>query len=142
MAASDNMKVIRELEKALNAKDLKKFRSLHAANVTLRSPDSAEPIKGAQSVVNWYKGFFDAFPDMHADVERTVNQGDWAAVEYVITGTHKGPLVGGGQTIPATGKSVRVSNLSLYRVKDGKVAEIHEYFDQLGFLTQLGVLNP
>ncbi|HKZ63832.1 MAG TPA: ester cyclase [Thermoplasmata archaeon] len=143
MAISEAQKVISLVEKALNARDLKKFRSLHAENVVLQAPDNPEPVRGVESVVKWYKGFFDAFPDMKATAGRSVNQGEWLAVEYTITGTHKGPLAGpGGASIPPTNKAVRVANLSLYRVKGGKVAEVHEYFDQLSFLTQLGLSNP
>ena len=143
MAAADTKKVVNQVEKALNAHDLKKFRSFHAENVVLQAPDNPEPIRGIDSVAKWYKTFFDAFPDMHATVERSVNQGEWLAVEYTITGTHKGPLPGpGGVTVPPTNKTVRIANLSLYRVKGGKVAEVHEYFDQLAFISQLGLSNP
>jgi len=140
MAQSASAKVISQVEKALNARDLKRFKSLHATNVVLQAPDNPQPVKGVDAVFNWYKGFFDAFPDMHAETERTVDKGEWVAVEYTLMGTHKGPLQGpGGQVIPATNKPIRVANLSLYRVKGGKVAEVHEYFDLLGFMSQLGL---
>lgn len=142
MVASEVEKVINQLEKALNAGNLKKFRSLHAENVVLRAPGTEEPVRGVEPVVDWYKGFIEAFPDMKAKAERSVRQGEWLAVEYTITGTHKGPLAGpGGTSIPPTNKAIRVANMSLYRVKGGKVAEVHEYFDQLSFLNQLGVSN-
>jgi steroid delta-isomerase-like uncharacterized protein len=143
MAETQAQKVISQVEKALNARDMKKFRSLHAENVVLQAPDNPEPVRGAEAVVNWYKGFFDAFPDMKATAERSVSQGEWLAVEYTITGTNKGPIsLPGGQKLPATNKPVRIANMSLYRVKGGKVAEVHEYFDQLSFLMQLGISNP
>src|SRR3989304_4392756 len=120
MAAADTKKVVNQVEKALNAHDLKKFRSFHAENAVRQAPDSPDPIRGIDSVAKWYKTFFDAFPDMHATVERSVNQGEWLAVEYTITGTHKGPLPGpGGGTVPATNKSVRIAKLSLSRGRGG-----------------------
>ena len=50
-----------------------------------------------------------AFPDLHIETVRSFGQGDWVCVEWVVTGTHTGPLMGpGGETIPATNKTARV----------------------------------
>jgi len=57
-----------------------------------------------------------------------------------VTGTHLKPLANpAGPPIPPTNRKIRVANCSVYRVQGGKVVEVHEYFDQLGFLAQLGV---
>jgi ketosteroid isomerase-like protein len=41
--------------------------------------------------------------------------------------------------LPATGKSVEIPGCMILRTHGGKVASFHGYFDQMGFLTQLGV---
>ncbi len=141
MAEDDNLKVIEAVENAIRAKDWDAFRDLHAEDVALHAPDSPEPRKGHDSVIEWYSGFFDGFPDMDVKTLRTFVHGDWVCGEYVVAGTHTGSLPGPeGEPIPPTNKRVSVPSCTVYRVQGGKVAEVHEYFDQLGFLAQLGLV--
>ncbi len=136
----DSIAVIDRLEKAQMARDWEEFANLHAESVIQFAPDRAEPRKGRPELVGFYRTFFDAFPDMDAKRERVFAQGEWVCAEYTVTGTHLKPLANpGGQPIPPTNKKVRVANCSVYRVQGGKVVEVHEYFDQLGFLAQLGL---
>jgi hypothetical protein len=58
------------------------------------------------------------------------------AVRFTLHGTHTRDLMG----IPATGKSIRVGALAMFKIKDGKVMVLHGQFDQLGMLQQLGVM--
>lgn len=142
MTQHESMSVIDEVEGALTGKDLDRFVNLHAESVVLHSPDSPEPRKGRTALREWYGGFLNAFPDLQAKRERAVAQGEWVFVEYMVTGTHKGPLPGPeGQMIPPTNKPVVVKNVSVYRVQGGKVTEVREYFDQLGFMMQLGLMK-
>ena len=53
------------------------------------------------------------------------------------TGTHHGEYMG----VPATGKKVKFSWITIYRIADGKVAEEWLVFDQLGLLQQLGAVK-
>lgn len=142
MTQHGNVALIEELDRAFHKRDWDKIEELHAENVVLRAPDSPQPRTGRKALLEWYMGFFRAFPDMDAKLERVFAQGEWVCGEFDISGTHTGPLAGGpgGQTIPATGKKVRMRGSTIYQVQGGKVAEVHEYFDQLGFLSQLGLI--
>ena len=42
--------------------------------------------------------------------------------------------------IPATGKQVTTSGISILRVANGKIAEQWDSFDNLGMLQQIGVI--
>jgi ketosteroid isomerase-like protein len=44
-----------------------------------------------------------------------------------------------GDTVPATGKEVRIRSCDIATVKNGKIVEHHLYFDQTEFLGQLGL---
>jgi ketosteroid isomerase-like protein len=71
---------------------------------------------------------------------RAFGQANWVCIEGNFTGTHTGPLEGSGAEIqPATNKAVRVPICFVAHVENGKLAEVHEYNDQLGFLAQLGL---
>ncbi|HLA46071.1 MAG TPA: ester cyclase [Thermoplasmata archaeon] len=136
----DSIAVIDRLEKVQMARDWDQFANLHAESVVQFAPDRAEPRKGRSDLVKFYRTFFDAFPDMDAKRERAFAQGEWVCAEYTVTGTHLKPLANpAGPPIPPTNKKVRVASCTVYRVQGGKVVEVHEYFDQLGFLAQLGL---
>ena len=140
MTGHDNVQLIEEVEKAQKENNWAKFSELHAPNVVLRSPDNPQPVTGRDNVVKWYRGFFEAFPDLTPKRGTTIAQGEWVCAEYVVTGTHKGPLPGpDGTPIPPTHKRVTIPNCSVYKVQNGKVVEVHEYFDLAGFMAQLGL---
>ena len=72
---------------------------------------------------------------------RSFGGGDWACAEYVIAGTHEGPLAGpGGQAMPATKKRVQFRLCNVIRFDARKIAEEIAYFDFLGMISQLGVV--
>lgn len=135
----ESLRVIEEIENVMNARDWGAWESLHAENVILHSPDSPEPTQGREKVKAWYMAFTDGFPDLDVKSLRHFGQGDWVVGEYSVTGTHTGPLPGPEGEIPPTNKRVTMASATVYRVAGGQVAEIHEYFDQLAFMAQLGL---
>jgi predicted ester cyclase len=86
------------------------------------------------------KGFIkmnrDAFSDLNVEILKIVVEGDEAWVHAVMTGKHTGELGG----IPATGKSVRLEMVDRVRFRDGKAVEHWGVSDDLGMMTQLGVV--
>jgi steroid delta-isomerase-like uncharacterized protein len=83
-----------------------------------------------------WKKWHVAFPDLHFEVEDVIAEGDKVVTRWVLTGTHKGEFQG----IPATGKSIRVTGMSLDRLANGMIAEGFDGWDNLGLRQQLGVL--
>jgi len=72
----------------------------------------------------------------HWEVEELFSTGDRVVARWTGSGTHSGDMNG----IPATGKDVRVDAISIFRMDGGKIAEMWEVWDTLGFLQQLGVV--
>jgi steroid delta-isomerase-like uncharacterized protein len=137
----DSLKVIEEVESAMNARDWGVWDDLHAENVVLHSPDSPEPTRGREKVQAWYKAFATGFPDLDVKTLRTFGAGDWVIGEYMVSGTHTGPLPGPEGEISPTNKRVQLASATVYRIEGGQVAEIHEYFDQMSFMAQLGLME-
>ncbi len=82
----------------------------------------------------------EAFPDVKFEKVRSFGQGDTVSAELIFAGTHRGPLPGaGGEPIPATNKPVRFRYSVVFTMEGGMITEIHRYYDQLGFLVQLGL---
>ena len=72
----------------------------------------------------------------HWEIEELFSAGDRVVVRWTGTGTHTGEVNG----IPPTGKDVRVDAISIFRFDGGRIAEMWEVWDTLGFLQQLGVV--
>ncbi len=76
------------------------------------------------------------FPDVHATVEELLADGDFVIERTTARATNTGEFNG----IPATGNQVTWTEIHIYRLKDGKIAEQWSEIDLLGLLTQLGAI--
>ncbi len=140
MSVESNLRIMDEIEKAVNARDWERFEELHSESVVEYSPQKPEGSKGIAAHRESVEGLFNAFPDMRGKVTRTFGQGDWVSAEIEFTGTHKGPLNGpGGETIPPTNKPLRMTVSSVVKVEGGRITEEHTYFDMFGMMAQLGL---
>ena len=72
----------------------------------------------------------------HWEINDIFSSDDKVVVRWTGTGEHVAELNG----IPATGKKIDVSAISIHRMHGGKIAETWEVWDTLGFLQQLGVI--
>lgn len=86
----------------------------------------------------FFQAFRTAFPDARFTVEDRVAEGDRVAARLTMRGTHLGSLNG----IPATGRTITVTGMSIERVVDGRIVEGWNENDALGLMQQLGVLPP
>lgn len=82
-----------------------------------------------------------AVPDARAVIEQMREAGDAVIVEGRFVGTHTGPLATPDGDVEATGASLDVRFADVSRVHDGKIVSYHTYYDQLGLLTQLGLMS-
>ena len=84
--------------------------------------------------------FFDlyrtAFPDLRAEIQDMIAEGDKIVTRKVFHGTHLGPLMG----IPPTGREVTIHVTDIVRVVNGQIVEHWNNVDQLGLMQQLGVI--
>lgn len=81
---------------------------------------------------------FRGFPDAHWTMKDQIAADDKVATRWVFAGTHKGMFKG----IPATGRPLHYSGISIDRFADGKIVEEWEEWDTLGVLHQLGAIGP
>lgn len=94
-----------------------------------------------EEVVAWFRGFFDAIPDLHMEVEDVVVAGEpgheRVTVRWHITGTFSGaPYLG----VEPTGRPIDLRGMDLIEVEDGRIAGNNVYYDQLAFARQIGML--
>lgn len=67
--------------------------------------------------------FQSALGGLREDVEDIIAEGDRVAVRYTLYGTHTGDFYG----VRATGKTIRVSGIEIFRIEDGKIAEFWHF---------------
>ena len=83
-------------------------------------------------------GLREAFPDRIDVIEDIIAEGDRVGMIWRLQGTHRGNLFG----IPATGRSIDIWEIGVFRVIDGKITEGWFMADEVGVLRQLGVNLP
>jgi steroid delta-isomerase-like uncharacterized protein len=76
-----------------------------------------------------------ALPDWHSDLEALVAEGDQVVERFTASGTHRGELFG----VAATGKTLVLPGINMYRIDEGRIAEMWSRLDVLGLLRQLGL---
>lgn len=81
----------------------------------------------------FYGRFLAAFPDLHVSFEDVIAEGDKVVVRAIARGTHREEFLG----VPATGRQVSWTGISVTRVVDGQIVEQTGEQDFLGLLQQL-----
>lgn len=82
-----------------------------------------------------------AVPDARAVIEQMYEAGDAVIVEGRFVGTFTGPLSSADGDLEPTGASVDLRFADVSHGQGGKIASYHTYYDQLGLLTQLGLID-
>jgi len=107
------------------------------------APDFVDESRGGGSTPELIRravaGWRAACPDLSMQVEDVLAEGDEVVVRWIATGTQAGEWKG----LPPTGKHVRVTGQSTFRIVQGKIAREWTQFDWLGLYEQLGfTLRP
>ena len=81
--------------------------------------------------------FLEAFPNLRVTIEDMIAEGDRVAYRFSAEVVHGGGSLG----FPATNKQARFTGMGVARVENGMLVEGWNVLDQLGMMTQLGVVN-
>jgi predicted ester cyclase len=90
---------------------------------------------GIEGVGIWLNSQWKSFPDLKIIDYFTVTQGDIVAVYWTAKGTSKDNFL----ILPPSGKEVKYSGSSMYRIENEKIAEIWETRNTLSIMKQI---NP
>jgi steroid delta-isomerase-like uncharacterized protein len=82
------------------------------------------------------KGWHAAFPDVIIVPEKLIAEDDLVTIYWIARGTNTGT----GNGLPATGKRVEMTGITIWRIVDGKIKEEWSAFDQLSMMKQLGLI--
>jgi steroid delta-isomerase-like uncharacterized protein len=137
MSLEDNKQLVRRLCDVFNTGNLNVIDEVATEDFVLHhATDRDIPSR------EMYKQTFgltrNAFPDMRLVIDDIFAEGDKVACRWTVSGTHQGEYQG----IPPTNNKVVVSGNNIFRIANGKVAEIWSRSNTLGMMQQLGVIPP
>lgn len=97
------------------------------------------PMQGPDTIREFIAGMHASFSDWKHDVS-IETAGDLVVIEGTWSGTHTGPMQTPQGEVPPTGTRAKVPFAGVVRVRNGKLASVHNYFDTGGMMAQLGLV--
>jgi len=126
---------------AVAAGDASAIAACYAQDAVADTPDAGR-LQGRDAVTAYLMTFADAFSDLSFELSEKLEIGDVAIDEGHVLGRHTSALRTPDGDIPPTGKQIRIRSCDIATVRDGVVVAHRFYYDQLDFLTQLGLVDP
>jgi predicted ester cyclase len=77
-----------------------------------------------------------AFPDTHYTIDDLMAEGCKVTLRWSYEGTHRGEWF----SVAPTGKVIRTSGTSTFRIAGGKILDEFVQWDALSYMQQLGVV--
>ncbi|OBG69695.1 hypothetical protein A5680_24180 [Mycobacterium sp. E2989] len=114
---------------ACNSHDFERMTTFYAPTIKVNDAPMEPTAVAAQ-----FAPLVSAFPDWHWELRHLAIDGNLIALHFSVTGTHRDTFQG----IPATGRRVAISEFTIYRVEDGKFAEVWDLADMGAVLSQIG----
>ncbi|MGC1308558.1 MAG: ester cyclase [Phormidesmis sp.] len=135
--AENNQIAVRMFEGAWNKGDFTVIDELIKADAIDHSPLGSETgSEGFKNIIGMFRG---AMPELKMSIQDEIYAGDRVVHSWKIQGDHTGtPLFG----VSADGKEITLTGITIVRLEDGKIAERWTQLDQLGLMTQLGIIPP
>lgn len=105
----------------------------------LYSPTLTEPARGPEGAKAFVRGLRNGFPGFYVHKEDVVVADNKVIIRFKTEPVkHAGWYLG----IPPTYRTVQMTGIGLYRVRDGQIDETWLEIDAVGGLIQMGVLPP
>ncbi len=92
--------------------------------------------KGKVNCAAYYKNYVTGFSNRQFIIKEVIASGNKLVKYWQFKGKHTGNFFG----IPATNKDVNVIGCTIASIVNGKVTEEQDFFDNLEFLQQLGLM--
>jgi steroid delta-isomerase-like uncharacterized protein len=133
-------KAVLRLIEALNARDLARWSEQLTDDYVAEQPGLPVLDRVQNRMLN--QSFVTAFPDIHFEVRLVLGEGDHVVLHWTASGTHTERLATvSGETVPPTRRRVALSGITLFEVRQGKIARSWAYWDELSLFVQLGLME-
>ena len=121
MTRDEMKKLVERLHRLWNSGDLAAISDVYTPDFIGHFPKGSPlgDLKGHSGVREAIELVRRAFPDWTETVEDIIIEGDKAVSRYISTGVHTAPFF----DLAPTGERVRMNEISIFRVRNGRVAE-------------------
>jgi steroid delta-isomerase-like uncharacterized protein len=135
MTIEDNKQVVRRfVDEVFVAGRVDAVDELLAPAFTPHTWPSVEP--GRDSFKAAMRRMAESLSEVSMTIDDLIAERDRVAVRLTSHAVHSGDFMG----MPASGKPYTISEIHVFRVADGQIAEHWHVADQLGLMRQLGAL--
>ncbi|KAH4003097.1 hypothetical protein HBI56_055430 [Parastagonospora nodorum] len=134
--AANNLPHLQRFIEFINSGDTKIGQEVVSDSAIFHVPFGPEPLKGLDGYLHILGTMRGAFPDINWTLQETISEGDKVVARFETRGTHKGDFMG----VPASGKSICMTALNIYRFADGKIVEERGQPDIFGLMMQIGAI--
>ena len=135
----ENMTIVRGTHAALASGDFTRFKAAIGPNYVRHCqamPPGLQELHGTEEFFGFLEEWVAAVPGYTDTLSQMMADGDRVAYVSTMTGVQTGPL----GDLPATGKEFTLVNVIIQRLENGKIVETWVSWDNVAFLTQLGVM--
>lgn len=135
MSTEENKAIVRRFfEEGPSKGNLSIADELLSSDFTLHVPlPASQGIEGINEVITACRA---AFEHLNVTIEDMSAEGNKVTARFTARGIHKGNFMG----LPATGKPITMTGIEIFRIKDGKIAELWGEANLLGLMQQLGII--
>jgi len=137
MSIEGNKALVRRYVDAISRNNLSVIDQLVAETVLLHEPPGDQRTDPA-ALKRSFAENREIFPDLTWEIGEMVAEGDLVAYFRTVRGTFSRDIPTPQGRYPATGTTVTTSGLTICRIAGGKIVEVWDRVDELGFLQQIG----
>ena len=134
--SQDAEKTLEQWAEFLSSHDMSEFLSLFTDDCIYEDVTFGIVNHGKSELRAFIEGVFAAFPDFRIDLTSSFVAGDRAAMEWLMSGTHKGDFSG----MPATHKRFSIRGATVAELDQAKIQRNSDYWDLSAFLKELGLM--
>ena len=96
-----------------------------------------DQVSGVEELKQFFVMMRSGFPDFQVTIEDLfAAEGEKVVLRFTFRGTHQGEFMG----VAPTGKRVTMAGIDIFRIADGKIAELWNQEDVLGMMQQIGAV--
>ncbi|MGB5753397.1 MAG: ester cyclase [Thermoanaerobaculia bacterium] len=135
----ENKAIVRNTHAALAKGDFESFKAAIGPNYVRHCqamPPGLQELRGTDEFFAFLEEFVAAVPDYTDTLSQMIADGDRVAYVSTMSGVQTGPM----GDLPATGKEFTLVNIIIQRLENGKIVETWVSWDNVAFLSQLGLM--
>lgn len=134
--SNKNIALVKELFKAWNSGDTSSILNCYEETF-LRENMHTRKQQSRRQFEKTVKEYLQAFPDINYEAEMVIEEEPNLVVCWRVSGHHRGKIMG----IPATGKFISFTGVSVLEIEQQRIKKAWYLWDEASMLRQMGMLT-